>query len=65
MNDAFDAGKLLDAVAPAVGLTIAEQHRPGVVLHLDAAHSALMRMKGFALEDDAEPAPLFRPEPLP
>lgn len=62
MSD-FDAAKLIDALAPALDLTVAAGHRPGVLMHLEAAHTALERMRRVPLDDHAEPAPVFRPEP--
>lgn len=58
----FDAEKFVDAMAPAVGLEIDPAHRPGVVMHLEAAFGALGVMRGVALSDIAEPAPIFHPE---
>jgi len=58
----FDADKLVDATAPAVELPIAVGHRPGVVLHLEAAHEAMQKLRGLTLDSHAEPAPVFRPD---
>jgi hypothetical protein len=56
---ADDAEKLIDAVAPVLGLAVAPEDRPGVVLNLQIA----VRIAGIAeamdLADHDEAAPVF------
>jgi hypothetical protein len=56
-----DPDALIDAMAPLVGLTIAPAWREGVVTHLAAAVAAAALMAEWPQDDDAEPAPVFRP----
>ncbi|SFI31087.1 Protein of unknown function [Bosea sp. OK403] len=62
MKPAFDAARHLDAMAPALGLTITEEQRPGVLQFLGVAYlmSEILHAAPF---DDAsfELAPVFRP----
>lgn len=59
---AFDADKLIDAMAPLLGLAIPDADRPGVRAHLETA----ARLNGFLdavlIADAVEPAPVFVPE---
>jgi hypothetical protein len=48
-------------MAPLVGLTIAPAWREGVATHLAAAVAAAALMAEWPQDDDAEPAPVFRP----
>ncbi|MCP5420288.1 MAG: DUF4089 domain-containing protein [Gammaproteobacteria bacterium] len=57
----FDAQAVLDTVAPALGLSIAPEHRPGTLLFLDLSARMAQFVMEFELADDLEPAPVFRP----
>jgi hypothetical protein len=61
---AFDADKLIDAMAPLLGLAITDADRLGVRAHLETA----ARLNGFVdtaiIADEVEPAPVFVPETL-
>jgi hypothetical protein len=58
----FDAERHLDAMAPALGLTISAEHRPGVVQFLATAHVMFQVVKTAPIEDGSfELAPSFRP----
>jgi hypothetical protein len=59
MNDAFDPAALAEAMAPLLGLELTPETRGPVVLHLKIA--AEMAAKLPALDDEAEPAPVFTP----
>ena len=62
MSDkSFDAERWVDTVAPTIGLPIAPEHRPGVVANLGAIAAMAELVMDFALPDDTEPAPIFRP----
>lgn len=58
----FDAARHLDAMAPALGLTIGETERPGVLQFLTVAHgmAKLVAMAPVA-DDSLDLAPVFRP----
>lgn len=59
---AFDAARHLDALAPALGLTIKAEQRPGVLQFLATAHAMAELVKAAPLEDGSfELAPVFRP----
>jgi len=56
---ALDA--FVDAGAALSGLAIDPAYRPGVKVHLNAVTNAAKLVLAFEIEDDAEPAPVFRP----
>jgi hypothetical protein len=51
----------IDAGAAACGLTIDPAYMPGVKANLNAVTSTAKLVLAFEIEDDAEPAPVFRP----
>ena len=51
----------IDAGAATSGLVIDPAYREGVKVHLQAVANAAKPVLAFHLEDDAEPAPVFRP----
>lgn len=57
----FDADAIVDAMAPFLGLTVEEEYRAGIVQHLNAAWMIAQSVLAVELEDDAEPAPVYRP----
>lgn len=57
----FDADALIDAMAPLLQLKVAPEHRAGVKLNLKTASKMAALVEQMKLEDDAEPAPVFRP----
>lgn len=58
----FDPDALIDAMAPMLGLTVEEAYREGVRQNLEVAAKAMDLVASAPLEDEAEPAPVFRPE---
>ncbi|CAN7727955.1 DUF4089 domain-containing protein [Bosea sp. LjRoot9] len=59
---AFDAARHLDAMAPALGLTITGEQRPGVLQFLRVAHRMSEILRAAPLDDASfELAPVFRP----
>ncbi len=60
-GEPFDPQRLIDAMAPLVGLEIAAEYRPGVAAHLTAAHRIAQDVLAAELDDDAEQAPVYRP----
>ncbi len=59
MPNDFDPDAVLDAMAPQLGLTIADAYRPGVRLHLENTARIAAGLLTFDLDDDVEPAPVF------
>lgn len=51
----------IDAAAAMNGLTIDSAHRERVKIHLAAVTNAAKAVLAFEVEDDAEPASVFRP----
>jgi Protein of unknown function (DUF4089) len=61
---AFDPDRHIDAVAPAAGLTITADQRPGVIRFLTVAHAMAAQVFAAPLaQDTLEIAPVFRPGP--
>ena len=62
MSDkAFDAGKLIDAMAEFLGLPVEDEYREGITTHLIVAHGIAQDVLAFETSDEAEPAPVFEP----
>jgi hypothetical protein len=57
----FDADAYIDASLPLLGMTLTEESRAVVKLHLETASTLAKLVTGFALEDEAEPAPVYTP----
>ena len=51
----------LDAAAALVGLPIAADYRPGVLLNLERLAAMAALVEGAPLDQEAEPAPIYRP----
>lgn len=51
----------IDAGAALSGLIVDPAYREGVKVHLNAVTNAAKLVLAVELEDDAEPAPVFRP----
>lgn len=61
-DSSFDPHRHMEAVAPAMGLSIDEAHRPGVAAFLTLAHAMAAKLMSAPLADDSlDPAPVFRP----
>ncbi|HEX3349783.1 MAG TPA: DUF4089 domain-containing protein [Acetobacteraceae bacterium] len=54
-----DLDSLIDAAAPALGIAIAPEWRDAIRTHLVISLRHAQAVTGFALPDDAEPAPVF------
>lgn len=54
-------GALLDAGLALQGLPLEPELRPRVLMHLEAAVAMAGLVTGFALPDEAEPAPVYVP----
>ncbi|MAZ17736.1 DUF4089 domain-containing protein [Oricola sp.] len=60
-GEAFDAKKLIEAMAEFLGLPLEDEYREGITAHLIVAHSIAQGVLAFETSDDAEPAPVFEP----
>ena len=54
-----EADRLIDAIAPLLGLDIEDEFRPGVRFHLLNTARVARAVLDFELPDEAEPAPVF------
>jgi hypothetical protein len=57
----FDADALIDAAAPMLKLRIAPEFREGIKQNLKTAGKMAALMEQVRLDEEAEPAPVFRP----
>jgi hypothetical protein len=57
----FDAEAYVDAAAALIGLPIDPAHRAGVVVNIERLAQMAALVMEFALPEEAEPAPVFRP----
>jgi len=58
MND-FDADAYIDASLPLLGLDLSGESRAAVKFNLIVAERLSRLVREFALDDEAEPAPVF------
>ena len=56
-----EAEELVKAMSLYVGIPVTERDLPGVVGHLLIARAIAADVLAVALDDEAEPAPVFRP----
>lgn len=56
----FNADALIDAAAPVLQLEIAPEHRDGMKENLKVAAKMAVLVESVKLDDDAEPAPVYR-----
>lgn len=56
-----EAEKLLDAVDEVMRLEVRAEYRPGVLANIEVAIRMAKLVDSFPLDDEAEPAPVFRP----
>jgi hypothetical protein len=57
----FDCNAYVGVAAALIGLPIAAEHRPGVVLNFARIAQMAALVMAFPLGDSDEPAPVFRP----
>ena len=57
----FDADALIDASLPMLDMDLTEESRAVVKQHLETAATLAKLVTGFPLDDEAEPAPVYRP----
>jgi hypothetical protein len=58
---ALDADKIIDAMAPLLGLAVTDADRPGVRAHLETAARLNAGLDAMVIPDAIEPAPVFAP----
>lgn len=58
---ACDADKMIEAMAPLLGLAIIDADRPGVRAHLETAARLNKLVDAATVADTVEPAPVFAP----
>jgi hypothetical protein len=54
------AGRVVDALAPMLGLPVDPAWRAAVIANLKATANAARLVEDFSLPDELEPAPVFR-----
>ena len=57
----FEAEAIAESMLPYLGLPDEADYRPGIVAHLVAAHGIATDLLALPLEDETEPAPVFKP----
>lgn len=57
----FDADAIAESMLPYLGLPDEPAYRPGIVQHLNAARGIAAGLLAYPVEDEAEPAPVFKP----
>lgn len=56
----FDADALIEAAAPMLQLKIAPEYRDGIKENLKVAAKMAVLVESVKLDEEAEPAPVFR-----
>ena len=57
----FDAYAVIEAMAPLLGLTVGEDSRALVKVHIEIAAQQAALLEDADLGDHEEPAPVYRP----
>ena len=60
MEEEFDPERIVDAMAPFLGLPVDDAYRSGIITHLTIARQIARDVLGFETGDEIEPAPVFR-----
>jgi Protein of unknown function (DUF4089) len=60
-SDSFDPEALVDAMAPLLGLTLTPESRSQTLVHLRIAAEQAKLLFSAGLDDQEEPAPVFKP----
>jgi len=61
MNESFDPAAVAEAMAPLIGVELTPERRGPVLTHLRIAADLAAKLAAAALDDEAEPAPVFTP----
>jgi len=59
--DPFDPEALLNAMIPLLGLTVTEESRAQTLVHLRIAAEQAKKLLSVPLNEEDEPAPVFKP----
>lgn len=57
----FDPDAVIDAMAPLLGLAIAQAYRPGIAANLAVTAKLAALVMSFPLDEREEPAAVFTP----
>ena len=57
----IDAEAIAESMLPYLGLPDEQAYRSGIVSHLVAARGIAANLLALPLEDETEPAPVFKP----
>lgn len=60
-KDKPDIARLVDEGAKAIGLPIAPEYRPNVILNVERALTIVQPLLEVELDDELTPAPVYRP----
>ena len=61
-NDKIESvERIVEAMAPALGIALTEESRTVVINHLDIAFRMAQSVADLSLDDHEEPAPVFVP----
>ena len=60
-KDKPDVARLVDEAAKAIGLPIAPEYRPNVILKYERAMAIVQPLLEVELDDELTPAPVYRP----
>ena len=60
-KDKPDIARLVDEAAKAIGLPIAPEYRPNVILNVERALAIAQPQLEVELDDELTPAPVYRP----
>jgi hypothetical protein len=60
-KDMPDVARLVDEAAKAIGLPIAAEYRPNVILNFERSLAIAQPLLEVELDDDLTPAPVYRP----
>ena len=60
-KDKPDVARLVDEAAKAIGLPIAPEYRPNVILNYERAMAIIQPLLEVELDDELTPAPVYRP----
>ena len=61
MSETFDPATVAEALAPLLGLELTPERFGPVLIHLKIAADLAAKLDAVALDDEAEPAPVFAP----
>lgn len=60
-QDEFDADAIAESMRAYLDLPDEPAYRPGITFHLSSARGIAAGLLALPMEDDVEPAPVFKP----